>query len=57
MLLPPMRYKSDHRETVVFFRTIAAAPICRSLIYNNPVDYKIDVTLRYVRRIDRTAQY
>ena len=25
MLLPPMRYKSDHRETVTYFKTIADA--------------------------------
>jgi 1-pyrroline-4-hydroxy-2-carboxylate deaminase len=45
MILPPMRYKSDHRETVVFFKTIAAATDLPVMIYNNPVDYKIDVTL------------
>jgi 1-pyrroline-4-hydroxy-2-carboxylate deaminase len=45
MLLPPMRYKSDHRETVVFLKTIAAETDLPIMIYNNPVDYKIDVTL------------
>src|ERR1700742_4957486 len=25
MVLPPMRYKSDHRETVAFFKTVAQA--------------------------------
>jgi dihydrodipicolinate synthase/N-acetylneuraminate lyase len=45
MVLPPMRYKSDHRETVVFFKTIATATDLPVMIYNNPVDYKIDVTL------------
>ncbi|MEO5984054.1 MAG: dihydrodipicolinate synthase family protein, partial [Ferruginibacter sp.] len=44
MLLPPMRYKSDHRETVTYFRTIAASTDLPIMIYNNPVDYKIDVT-------------
>jgi len=44
MLLPPMRYKSDHRETVAFFKTVAAATDLPVMIYNNPVDYKIDVT-------------
>ena len=44
MVLPPMRYKSDHRETVTFFKTIAAATDLPVMIYNNPVDYKIDVT-------------
>ncbi len=44
MLLPPMRYKSDHRETVEYFKTIAASTDLPIMIYNNPVDYKIDVT-------------
>jgi 4-hydroxy-tetrahydrodipicolinate synthase len=45
MLLPPMRYKSDHRETVAFFKTVAASTDLPIMIYNNPVDYKIEVTL------------
>ena len=45
MLLPPMRYKSDHRETVTYFKTIADATDLPIMIYNNPVDYKIEVTL------------
>src|ERR1700704_653939 len=45
MLLPPMRYKSDHRETVTFFKTVASSTDLPIMIYNNPVDYKIDVTL------------
>ena len=45
MLLPPMRYKSDHRETVEYFKTIANATSLPIMIYNNPVDYKIEVTL------------
>ncbi|MBI2283077.1 MAG: dihydrodipicolinate synthase family protein [Bacteroidetes bacterium] len=44
MLLPPMRYKTDHRETVAYFSTIAQATDLPIMIYNNPVDYKIDVT-------------
>lgn len=45
MLLPPMRYKSDHRETVTYFKTVAGATELPIMIYNNPVDYKIEVTL------------
>ncbi|MBA4196691.1 MAG: dihydrodipicolinate synthase family protein [Chitinophaga sp.] len=45
MLLPPMRYKSDHRETVTYFQTVAASTDLPIMIYNNPVDYKIDVTI------------
>ncbi len=45
MVLPPMRYKSDHRETVTFFKTIAASTTLPIMIYNNPIDYKIEVTM------------
>ena len=45
MVLPPMRYKSDHRETVTYFKMIADATDLPIMIYNNPVDYKIEVTL------------
>lgn len=45
MLLPPMRYKADDRETVTYFKTIADSTDLPVMIYNNPVDYKIEVTL------------
>lgn len=45
MVLPPMRYKTDHRETVSWFRSIADATPLPIMIYNNPVDYKTEVTL------------
>ncbi len=45
MILPPMRYKSDHRETVTYFKTVANSTDLPIMIYNNPVDYKIEVTL------------
>ena len=45
MILPPMRYKSDHRETVTYFKTVANNTDLPMMIYNNPVDYKIEVTL------------
>lgn len=45
MLLPPMRYKSDHRETVQYFKDVADSTDLPIMIYNNPIDYKIEVTL------------
>jgi len=44
MVLPPMKYKADDRETVTYFKTIARSTDLPVMIYNNPVDYKIDVT-------------
>ena len=45
MLLPPMRYKADSRETVTFFLEVAKSTNLPIMIYNNPVDYGIEVTI------------
>ena len=42
MLLPPMRYKADDRETAHYFKEVAKSTALPIMIYNNPVDYKID---------------
>ncbi|MFT5514977.1 MAG: dihydrodipicolinate synthase/N-acetylneuraminate lyase [Rhodothermales bacterium] len=44
MLLPPMLYTSDSRETMHFLRTVAAATDLPIMLYNNPVAYNVDVT-------------
>ena len=44
MILPPMRYKATDYETVVYFKEIAKSTSLPIMIYNNPVDYKIEVT-------------
>ena len=44
MLLPPMRYKTDERETITYFKTVANSTDLPIMIYNNPHDYKIDTT-------------
>jgi 4-hydroxy-tetrahydrodipicolinate synthase len=45
MLLPPMRYKSDHRETVTYFMQVAHSTPLPIILYNNPIDYRIEITL------------
>ncbi|CAM1342499.1 dihydrodipicolinate synthase family protein [Tenacibaculum aestuarii] len=45
MMLPPMRYKSGDRETVEYFKAVAKNTSLPIMVYNNPVDYKIEVTL------------
>ncbi|KLT64459.1 dihydrodipicolinate synthase family protein [Pedobacter sp. BMA] len=45
MLLPPMRYNAAADETLAFFGAIAESTSLPIMIYNNPVDYKIEVTL------------
>ncbi|MCB0444444.1 MAG: dihydrodipicolinate synthase family protein, partial [Gelidibacter sp.] len=45
MMLPPMRYKSGDRETVEYFKAVANNTSLPIMIYNNPIDYKVEVTL------------
>lgn len=45
MILPPMRYFADSRETVQYFLDVAKETSLPIMIYNNPVDYKINVTI------------
>lgn len=45
MMLPPMRYKADGRETVEYFKAVANNTSLPIMVYNNPVDYGIEVTL------------
>jgi len=45
MMLPPMRYSSSERETITFFSDVAKSTNLPIMIYNNPVDYKTEVTL------------
>ncbi|WP_348822326.1 dihydrodipicolinate synthase family protein [Flavobacterium aestuarii] len=45
MMLPPMRYKATDHETVLYFSEVAKSTSLPIMIYNNPVDYKIEVTL------------
>jgi len=45
MILPPMRYNASDKETVTYFKSIAQSTSLPIMIYNNPVDYKIEVSL------------
>lgn len=45
MILPPMRYKSTDFETVQYFKEVASSTDLPIMIYNNPIDYKIEVTV------------
>lgn len=51
MVLPPMMYKPTDEETTVWFETIAKNTDLEILIYNNPVDYKTEVTLDMFDRL------
>ena len=45
MVLPPMRYVADKHEVLEYFRSIASSTRLPLMIYNNPHDYKIEITL------------
>jgi 4-hydroxy-tetrahydrodipicolinate synthase len=44
MVLPAMVYKSDPRETIAHFRTVARATPLPIMCYNNPISYAVDIT-------------
>lgn len=45
MILPPMQYKADARETVTYFKTVAESTDLPMMLYNNPVDYGTEITI------------
>ncbi|SDS12441.1 4-hydroxy-tetrahydrodipicolinate synthase [Mucilaginibacter mallensis] len=51
MLLPPMRYNADENETIAYLTAIAESTPLPIMIYNNPVDYKIEITLDMFERL------
>ncbi len=44
MLLSPMQYPSDLRETLHHLRAVATASPKPIMLYNNPVSYRVDLT-------------
>lgn len=55
MMLPPMRYKADDRETVTYFKKVANSTDLPIMVYNNPVDYGIEVTLDMFEELSECA--
>ncbi|WP_375446748.1 dihydrodipicolinate synthase family protein [uncultured Fibrella sp.] len=53
MLLPPMRYPADARETVTYFKAVASETALPVMIYNNPYDYKIMTTVAMFEELAR----
>ena len=45
MMLPPMRYSAGNREVVEYFKAVALNSALPIMVYNNPVDYKTEVSL------------
>jgi 4-hydroxy-tetrahydrodipicolinate synthase len=51
MVLPPMQYVSDGRETERHLRAVAKATDRPIMLYNNPVAYKVDISPEMFARL------
>jgi 4-hydroxy-tetrahydrodipicolinate synthase len=51
MLLPPLGYRADPRETVAFYRTVADATALPMMAYNNPEASGVDLAPAMIARI------
>ena len=51
MVLPPMMYKPTDQEVADYFKVIATSTTLPIMLYNNPVDYKIEVTLEIFEQL------
>jgi len=57
MVLPPMRYVSDRRETLTYLREIARVAEQPIMVYNNPVAYGVDVTPEMFAELAEEAKF
>lgn len=57
MLLPPMQYKADSRETVEMFKAVADNTDLPIMLYNNPHDYKIAVTIPMLEELAKIKNF
>ncbi|MGX9148389.1 dihydrodipicolinate synthase family protein, partial [Mesorhizobium sp. 128a] len=51
MVFPSLGYKTDPRETVDWYRGVAAASSLPLMIYNNPIAYGVDCTVDVMRHL------
>jgi len=51
MVLPPMMYKPTDDEVVDYLLAIANSTSLPIMLYNNPVDYKIEITMSMLDRL------
>lgn len=55
MMLPPMRYNASNEEVVQYFEAVANNTSLPIMIYNNPIDYKILITLDMFEELIKTC--
>jgi 4-hydroxy-tetrahydrodipicolinate synthase len=53
MVLPPMMYKPTDQEVVDYFAAIAESTNLPILLYNNPVDYKIEIKIEMLDQLQK----
>jgi 4-hydroxy-tetrahydrodipicolinate synthase len=51
MMLPPLQYPSDRRETVAYLREVAGATDLPVMLYNNPLAYRTDLTVEILAEL------
>ncbi len=51
MLLPPMQYPSEPRETMAYLRAVARATDLPIMLYNNPLAYRTDLTVNILEAL------
>ncbi len=56
MVFPSLGYKTDPRETVNWYKGIAAASALPIMIYNNPIAYGVDVTPAVLKELADTPK-
>ncbi len=57
MMLPPMRYASDDRETLHYLHRVADATDLPVMLYNNPVAYKTFLSIPMFRELAQNAHF
>jgi len=57
MLLPPMRYPSDRRETMIYLNEVASATPLPIMLYNNPVAYGVDICPDDIARLADNSKF
>lgn len=53
MLLPPLLYHPTEGETAAYFKEVAVNSSLPIMVYNNPVDYKTEVTLEIFEQLEK----
>ncbi len=56
MAFPSLAYKTDPRETVAWYKSLAASSGLPIMIYNNPIAYGVDVTPEILKQLEDTPE-